>query len=121
MRLSRPYLLRTLALFLVEVFIALYIHDAFIRPFIGDVLVVILIYCAVRSILPTAPIPTALAVFAFACTIELAQYFQVVARLHLEHNAILRTVIGMHADPLDVLAYALGTLLIILAERTARS
>ncbi|HKP56616.1 MAG TPA: DUF2809 domain-containing protein [Polyangiales bacterium] len=117
MRISRKYLLLTLALFAVELSIALWVHDGFIRPFVGDVLVVVLVYCAVRSFLPGKPVKTALGVFAFACAVELAQYFQLVARLHLEHNAILRTVIGTHADPLDVLAYALGTLLIIFAER----
>ena len=117
MRFSRRYLLLTLVVFAIELFIALKVRDTFIRPFIGDVLVVVLIYCAVRTVLPTRPVPTALAVLAFACTVELAQYFQVVSRLHLEHNAILRTAIGMHADPLDVLAYATGTLLIVLVER----
>ena len=117
MRLSRPYLILTLAVFATELFIALKVHDTFIRPFVGDVLVVVLLYCSVRSILPTPAIPTAVAVFAFACAIELAQYFQIVTRLHLEHNAILRTAIGTHADPLDILAYATGSLLIVLVER----
>ena len=33
-------------LFVVETLIALFVRDAFIRPYMGDVLVVILIYCA---------------------------------------------------------------------------
>lgn len=36
-------------LFFVEVFIAVYIHDDFIRPYIGDVLVVIFLYYLVKS------------------------------------------------------------------------
>jgi hypothetical protein len=117
MRLSRRYLLLALGVFGIELFIALFVHDRFIRPFVGDVLVVVLVYCVVRAVLPSPPLPTALGVFAFACAVELAQYFQLVARLSLEHNVILRTVIGTQADPLDLLAYALGTLSIVLVER----
>ena len=35
-------------LFVVETLIALFVRDAFIRPYMGDVLVVILVYCFVR-------------------------------------------------------------------------
>ena len=78
---------------------------------------VVLIYCFARSFVATRPRPTVLAVFAFTCLVELAQYFELVARLELQHNAIVRTAIGMHFDPLDILAYAIGTAVIMLAER----
>ena len=38
------YAIATVILLLTEVLIALYVHDAFVRPYIGDVLVVIVIY-----------------------------------------------------------------------------
>ena len=37
------YVIGTLLLLVTEVLIALYVHDSIIRPFIGDMLVVILI------------------------------------------------------------------------------
>lgn len=37
-----------LLLLCVEVLIALYVHDDFIRPYIGDVLVVGVVYCFLR-------------------------------------------------------------------------
>jgi len=40
---NTKYFLLAFALFFVEVYIALYVHDDIIRPYIGDVLVVILI------------------------------------------------------------------------------
>ena len=46
------YAIITLALLVVEILIALYIHDDFIRPYIGDVLVVIVIYTFIRIIIP---------------------------------------------------------------------
>jgi hypothetical protein len=117
MRFAPRYLLATIGLFAVELFIALFVHDGFVRPFLGDVLVVMLIYCAVRTVWDGPPLSAALGVFAFACAIEVAQAFQLVARLGLTHHAVLRTALGTQFDPLDIVAYALGTGLILLVER----
>ncbi|HKU44899.1 MAG TPA: DUF2809 domain-containing protein [Polyangiales bacterium] len=121
MRFSLRYLLATLALFAVEVCIALYVHDGFVRPFVGDVLVVMLIYCAVQTVWGAPRLATALAVFAFACAIELGQAFQLAARLNVAHDPVLRTALGTQFDPLDILAYALGTALMLLATSASRS
>lgn len=65
-------------LFVVETLIALFVRDAFIRPYMGDVLVVILIYCFVRMFItrPLRWLP--LWIFLFACCIETLQYLQLV-------------------------------------------
>jgi uncharacterized membrane protein len=47
-RFSPRYFALTLLVFGIELFIALAVRDALIRPFIGDALVVVLIYCFVR-------------------------------------------------------------------------
>jgi len=41
------YLILTTILFAIEVLIALFVTDKIIRPFVGDVLIVILLYCLV--------------------------------------------------------------------------
>ena len=46
------YAIATVILLLTEVLIALYVHDAFVRPYIGDVLVVIVIYTFIRIFVP---------------------------------------------------------------------
>ncbi|WP_313805618.1 DUF2809 domain-containing protein [Flavobacterium sp.] len=43
------YAIWTLLLFITEVLIAVCIRDNFIRPYLGDVLVVILLYCFLKS------------------------------------------------------------------------
>ena len=45
------YLLLCVFIFCIEVLIAKYMHDQVIRPFGGDVLVVVLIYAFIRSFL----------------------------------------------------------------------
>jgi Protein of unknown function (DUF2809) len=114
---SKRYLGLFVALLAVEVFIALVVHDRVVRPFVGDVLVVILIYCFVRIFPRTRVTPTVLAVFVFACAIEVSQAFDLVKRLHVEHIAVLRVALGTHFDPFDFVAYAIGSLIVWLAER----
>lgn len=104
----------------VEIGIALWINDSFIRPYIGDMLVVILLYVLVKSILPLPPYRVAISVFFFACIVEVSQYFQIVSLLDLEHNTIARTIIGTHFDWKDIFAYGLGTVIILNVEHYRR-
>lgn len=94
--------------FLVELMIALYIKDGFVRFYVGDVLVVVLVYCFVRVFIPDRHRLLPLYVFLFAAGIEILQYFQIVKLLGLEQNAILRTVIGSVFDLKDIGCYAVG-------------
>lgn len=72
---NKNYLYFTVLLFIVETLIAIYVHDQFIRPYLGDVLVVILIYCFVRSFLKNTCRPDAfVGVLLFSYFIELLQY-----------------------------------------------
>ncbi len=110
------YFFLALLLFATEVFIAAYLHDAIIRPYGGDFLVVILIYCFVKSFLNTPIIATALAVLLFSYLIETLQYFHLVDLLGLEKSAIARIVIGTSFAWTDLLAYTLGILLVLIME-----
>ena len=114
---NQKYFYLTVVLFLIEVFIALFINDQFIRPFVGDVLVVILIYCFVKSFWKVRANVAALSVFGFACAIEGLQYLNLVDILGLRQNKILATIIGTTFDLKDILAYALGTAIILVWER----
>ena len=68
---------------IIEILIALFVRDSFIRPYGGDILVTILICCFVRMIfmekIPLLP----LWVFLFAVTVEVLQYFDIVSILGL--------------------------------------
>jgi hypothetical protein len=113
---NRKYFYLTVLLFLIEVCIAVFIDDRFIRPFIGDVLVVILIYCFVKSFWKVRANVAALSVFGFACAIEGFQYLNLVDRLGLRQNKILATILGTTFDWKDILAYALGTAIVLVWE-----
>lgn len=111
------YLLLTVLIFAVEIYIALFIKDTIVRPFVGDVLVVVLIYCFFRIFLTFAYWKTALGVLLFACTIEILQYFDYVKLLGLEHNRILSVMMGRTFELTDFAAYLVGFLIILFCEK----
>lgn len=103
------YAAATLTLLLAEIYIGLFVRDRFIRPYFGDVLVTMLLCCLVRTGRPygwrhTLP----MGVFAFATMVEVAQYFDVVALVGLEHNALVSTLVGRSFSWKDILCYAVG-------------
>ena len=103
-------------IFTVETLIALYVHDNFIRPYFGDVLVVILIYCFVKSFLNLRVITAAILVLLFAFTIEFLQYLNIVEKLSLQNSKIARTIIGTSFSWFDMLSYISGIFFVLLAE-----
>ncbi len=106
------YLIGFLVLLIIEVLIALYIHDDFIRPYIGDVLVVMVLYCLIRIFIPNGVRLMPLYIFVFAACVEVLQYFSLVEVLGLENNRFLRILIGSVFDIKDIISYGVGCVII---------
>ncbi|MCC6583124.1 MAG: DUF2809 domain-containing protein [Chitinophagales bacterium] len=105
------YFLLFIFIFIIEVLIAKYLQDPFIRPFVGDVLVVILIYSFFSIFLNCSTSKLAFAVFIFACSIEILQWFHLVKLFHLENNKFMKIALGSVFDIKDILAYFAGYLI----------
>lgn len=105
-------------LFAVEMCIALFVHDGFVRPYLGDVLAVILVYCGLRAVLPFRPASAAMAAFAIGALIEVGQAIHALDLLGV-HNAVIRVVLGTGFEWWDFAAYAAGALLALAGERIA--
>ena len=116
MKFHIPYLIAAILLFFIEVCIAVFVHDDFVRPYIGDVLVVMLIYCVSKSLFNTPLWPTALFVLLFAFVIEGLQYLNIVTILGLQHSKIARTVIGTSFEWFDLITYTGGIVIILIVE-----
>ena len=114
---NKKYFLLFCLLFIVEVLIALYVHDKIIRPYIGDLLVVILIYCFIKSFLKIKVMQAALFVLLFAFCVELLQYFTIVEKLGLQNSKVASTVIGTYFEWIDILCYIAGVCIILLTEK----
>lgn len=102
------YLAMTVFWLAVEVVIACYVHDRFIRPYVGDVLVVVVVYCFVRIWVPQGVRLLPLYVFLFAAGVEVLQYFHLVDLLGAGNNTFLRVVLGSVFDVKDILCYGIG-------------
>ncbi|MEC4005846.1 DUF2809 domain-containing protein [Flavobacterium sp. SUN052] len=114
---SKYYFSLFILLFITEVVIALYIHDNFIRPYFGDVLVVILIYCFVLSFLKVSKIQTAICVLLFVFGIELSQYFNLVGYLGLQKFKLANIVMGNSFAVEDLVCYVFGIGFVVLVEK----
>ncbi len=103
-------------LVVIEVLIALFVHDKLIRPYIGDVIVVWVMYCFIRIFIPNRIKLLPLYLFFFSAAVETAQYFNYVALLGLEDNKFFRILLGTSFSFADLLCYAVGSAVCFIAE-----
>lgn len=111
------YALITIGLLIVEVLIALFVHDEFIRPYIGDVLVTVLICTFLRIFIPESVKLLPLYVFIFAAGVEILQYFRVVEVLGLAENRFFSILIGSIFDVKDIVCYGVGCVVFFLGDK----
>lgn len=96
------------ALLVIEICIALFVHDVFVRPYVGDMLVTLLLCCMARMVFPEKMRLLPLFVFLFAACVEIGQYFDMVAVLGLADNRILSIALGRTFSWMDLVCYAVG-------------
>lgn len=111
---NSTYFLATVILFLAEVLIATKIKDIFfVRAYLGDVIVVILIYTFIKTFLDVSRHEwLILGIFLFSCFVEVMQYFHLAEHLGLHPGSLMYIVIGNSFSWIDILCYAAGCLLL---------
>ncbi|MBW4890677.1 DUF2809 domain-containing protein [Mucilaginibacter sp. HMF5004] len=115
-RFNLKYFIITVVLFIAEFAIAAYVHDRFIRPYFGDSLVSIFVYCAVKSFFDTPVGSTAVGVLLFSYIVEFTQYFHLVDVIGLGNSAVACAIMGTHFSFTDMLMYTLGIILVLFLE-----
>lgn len=113
---NKTYFFCFIGLFLIETAIALFITNTFIRSTFGDVLVVMLMYCFIKSFINIKPFPIAIGVLMFAFTLEFLQLFKLTEILNPYNNSIIKVILGNTFQIFDLLAYSFGTLAILIIE-----
>jgi len=115
MKTRLPYIIGFLVLLGVEICIGVFYFNFFIRAYIGDVIVVWVIYCLFRSFVPKrfSSYAVALGILAFAFAVEFLQKIHIADILGVE-NGLLRTIIGTSYAPEDLWCYAAGTAVTLL-------
>lgn len=104
-------------LLIIEIIIGIY-AKGWIRGYLGDVLVVILIYTIFRTIIPDKPgkwyiLPSAILVFAFS--VELLQLWGFCDKFGIT-NRLLRIIIGTGFSIVDLICYAVGVIPCYISE-----
>lgn len=110
----------TLLLLVVEVLIALFVHDNFIRPYIGDVLVTVLICTFLRIFIPKSVKGLPLYVFILAAGVEVLQFFRIVEVLGLSDNRFFSILIGSVFDVKDIVCYGVGCVVFFVVENFSK-
>ena len=111
LRFSAKNGLKSLVCFIALVVIALYVRDSFIRPTVGDVLVVVWLYYFLASLFSMLVNWLVSLVVLIAFAVELGQWLQVAAWLGIEPPSPLAVILGATFDWKDLLAYCIGGLL----------
>lgn len=99
-----------LLLFVSEILIALFVKDAFIRPYGGDILVTVLLCCFVRIFFPEEVRLLPLWVFVFAVFVEFSQMIPLVELIGLGEITFFRVLMGTSFAVLDIVCYGVGCL-----------
>ena len=102
------YFLIFLFLLGVEIAIATYLKTGFIRAYLGDLLVVILLYCLLMSTLKPSVKRGLILTLAIAFAIELLQLVNLTKFFPQEYKQLATLVLGSHFSWLDLLMYVLG-------------
>lgn len=117
MPLNKKYLLIAVIFLIIEILIAVFVHDAFVRPFLGDMLVVILIYTFIKAFIKISYLKAAFIVWIFAILVEVSQHFNLIGILGLQDSEMGKAVLGNSFSWMDILMYSLGIILILFVEK----
>ena len=101
----------------IEILIGLF-ATGWVRSYLGDVLVVILLYTIIRTISPDKPskwfvLPTAILIFSFI--VEFLQLWGFCDRFNIT-NKLLRIIIGTGFSVVDLVSYAVGIILCFIVD-----
>ena len=109
------YFLLSLLFFLIEIAIAKYV-TGWIRSYLGDVLVIMLIYSAVMTIIKLNKKVVVLLTLILAFAIEFSQYFKLAELLGFEKGSIAYIVLGNTFSVEDLICYLVGGFVILIIE-----
>lgn len=109
-KMRKRHVLLTLLLFAEEIYIGVMVHDRFVRPYVGDLLVVMLLYFFVRIFFVKKPVFLSVWILLFAIFVELTQLLPLVDVLGIK-NKLIRVLMGTSFAWGDMLAYLMGSVI----------
>ncbi len=115
-RFHYQYFLATIFIFLLEVLIATVLKNIFfLRAYLGDVIIVMLIYTFIKSFFNIRNDTRLIfGILIFSFLVEFAQYFNVAEKLGFRPGSLMYIVVGNSFSWIDMLCYAVGGLLLFI-------
>ncbi|MDT0646342.1 DUF2809 domain-containing protein [Zunongwangia sp. F260] len=114
MRINRSskiaYLVSFVLLLIIEIAIGVWVKDDFVRPYGGDFLVVILIYCFLMTVTKLSVFRALIAVLLFSFAVEFFQLINIVKVLQYQPPKIVMIILGSSFSAWDLVAYSVGIL-----------
>ncbi len=107
------------AILAAEILIALFVHDGFVRPYLGDVLAVMCVYFFARIIFTEKPRFLSPFVTAFAFAVEFLQLTPLSDLLG--KGSVLSVIVGGTFDVKDLICYLVGGIICLVGEFTVKS
>lgn len=117
LRFHTGFFIAAVGLLAFEIWIAMFVHDNIVRPYAGDFLATIFLYWLGKAFVAHANLQVISAVLLLSYLIKTLQYFNLLTYLGLQHSRLARVLLGSHFDWSDLLAYTLGALIAVGAER----
>ncbi|TDY14207.1 MULTISPECIES: DUF2809 domain-containing protein [Flavobacteriaceae] len=121
LKFNKTYFAFFTLLLVVEIAIAIFLKEGFIRHTFGDYLVVILMYTCIKSFSNIKPLAAAVGVLLFAFNIEFLQLFNLLDVLNLRDSHLAKLILGSTFHISDLIAYTLGVLTILCIEHLKTS
>jgi Protein of unknown function (DUF2809) len=101
-------------LFAMVVIIALFFRDGWVRPLLGDVLIVMVIAYFVHAFAAVPLRKIALGTLVFAYLIEFLQFLNLIDILGWRNSQLAHLTIGSTFDWRDLVAYTIGIVIVLL-------
>lgn len=112
-KIRKIYAVLFVLLVLTEVYIASFVTNFFVRAYLGDVFITLLICFFVQAIFKKRIKLLSVYVFAFSVVVEVCQYFDVVKLLGLENCKLVSVWFGRSFSFYDIICYAAGCLVFV--------
>ncbi len=115
---NKRYFIAFLLLLSIEIIIAIFIKQGFIRFVFGDFLVVIMLYYFFKNFVKINSLYIAITVLIIAFSIEFLQLIDVFSILNIPKNTFTKLVLGTTFNVEDLIAYTLGITTILMIDAT---
>lgn len=110
------YFITSIIILFFEIIIVIGFPNGFVRYTLGDYLVVILLFCLIKSFIKVNSMYLAISVLLFAFLIEFLQLANLLKIINLEHNYLAKLILGSTFQISDLIAYTLGIITILCIE-----